>query len=173
MGSSRLELIPATVEFCQAETMGREAVAKSLGARVPASWPPPVFEPDDVARIRRQLETDPATRGWTLHYVLLRAATSGGERALLGVAGFTGPPTVDGKVEIGYAIASEHQRRGYATEAVEALVSAAFRDPRVVVVTATTYPALEASIGVLRKVGFVRAGGEASDGTIRYERRRQ
>lgn len=172
METERLELIPATIEFCEAEACGRAALKACLGARVPRSWPPPVFEPDDVARIRTQLEADPTIGTWTLHYVLARPGSTAEGRSLVGVAGYTGPPTPEGRVEIGYAIASEHQRRGYATEGVDALVRAAFRDPRVVVVNATTYPTLEPSIGVLTKNGFVRSGSEAADGTIRYVRRR-
>ena len=157
MKTERLELIPATVELCEAETRGRAALEACFGARVPTSWPPPVFEPADVARIRAQLEADPTIGSWTLHYILARPGATAEGRSLVGIAGYTGPPTAEGRVEIGYAIASEHQRRGYATEAVDALVRAAFRDPRVVVVSATTYPTLEPSIGVLTKNGFMRA----------------
>lgn len=173
MRARRLDLVPATVELCEAEAKGRDAVAARLGAEVPASWPPPVFEPDDVARIRRQLQADAHASEWTLHYVLLRAADSDQEPALVGVAGYTAPPTAEGEVEIGYAIAAEYQRCGYATEAVEALLARAFEHPQVLVVTAKTFPTLRPSIGVLMKTGFVRAGGEGADGTIRYERRRR
>jgi RimJ/RimL family protein N-acetyltransferase len=168
-----LDLVPATVELCEAEARGRGAVAECLDAEIPASWPPPVFEPDDVARVRRQLEAEGGSGEWLLHYVLLRAVSSDQKPALVGVAGYTGPRTVEGEVEIGYAIAVEHQRRGYATEAVETLVARAFEDPRVVVVAAKTFPTLQPSIGVLVKTGFIRAGAEGADGTIRYERRRR
>jgi hypothetical protein len=47
-----------------------------------------------------------------------------------------------GAVEIGYAIAPEHQRRGYATEAVQALLSQAFDHVEVVVVPAVSRPRL-------------------------------
>ena len=90
----------------------------------------------------------------------------------MGVAGYAGPPTEEGVIEIGYAITTEYQRRGYATEAVKALVSRAFEDSRVSVIGANTYPALEPSIRVLEKAGFVRVGNEAESGVIRYERRR-
>lgn len=165
-------MVPADITLCEAETRGRAALEACLGASVPASWPPAVFEPDDVARIRTQLEADPTIGSWTLHYVVARPGATLERRCLVGVAGYTGPPTAEGRVEIGYAIASEHQRRGYATEAVDALVRTAFGDLRVVVVSATTYPTLEPSIGVLTKNGFVRVGSEAADGTVRYERRR-
>ncbi len=153
MRARRLDLVPATVELSEAEARGRDAVAACLDAEVPASWPPPVFEPDDVARIRRQLEADDGAGEWLLHYVLLRAVGSDQQPALVGVAGYTAPPTAEGEVEIGYAIAAEYQRFGYATEAVESLLARAFEDPQILVVTAKTFPTLQPSIGVLRKTG--------------------
>jgi RimJ/RimL family protein N-acetyltransferase len=90
----------------------------------------------------------------------------------VGVAGYAGPPSADGAVEVGYAIAVEHQRQGYATEAVRALVTEAFQDPGIVVVKATTYQSLEPSIGVLRKSGFLLADRDPATGLLRYERRR-
>jgi ribosomal-protein-alanine N-acetyltransferase len=167
--TERLRLIPATVELCDAEAHGPEAVYRALRARGPGSWPPPVFEPDDVERIRRQLEADPAAEGWTLHYVLLRESVGRAEHELIGVAGYAGPPTEEGVVEVGYAVAEEYQRRGYATEAVKALVALAFEDSRVRVIRAHTYPALAPSIRVLEKAGFVRVGEQLESGVIRYE----
>ena len=172
MITERLELIPATTDLCEAEARGPEAVGQALRVRVPASWPPPVLEPNDVERLRRQLERDPATGAWTLHYLVLRSPVAGGPRELVGVAGYAGPPSAEGAVEVGYAIAAEHQRRGYATEAVQALVTGAFHHAEVVVVTATTYAALGPSIGVLWKTGFALVGREPATGLLRYEHRR-
>src|SRR5581483_11086787 len=103
-----------SIELCDAELNGPAAVAAALGVSVPSEWPPPVFEADDVERVRRQL----ATGGGdvcTLYYIVLRSHRA--KRELVGVAGFVGAPTPDGVVEIGYAILGPHQRRGYATEA--------------------------------------------------------
>jgi RimJ/RimL family protein N-acetyltransferase len=69
-------------------------------------------------------------------------------------------------------VAAEHQRRGYASEAVRALIERAFADGRVNVVVATTYPTLEPSIGVLLKAGFVFVGSHPETGIVRYEIRR-
>ena len=171
MTTERLTLIPATVALCDAEQRGATAVAQALGATVPASWPPAVFEPDDVARVRRQLVTDPAAGHWTLYY-LLRQAESGGELpALIGIAGYLAPPTPDGAVEIGYAIGEESQRMGFATEAVQALLADAFA-AGVRVVVATTYASLHPSIRVLEKSGFVEASRVPGTGLIRFERQR-
>jgi RimJ/RimL family protein N-acetyltransferase len=117
------------------------------------------------------LTADPTLGIWTLHYVL-RRASSDAERALVGVAGFGGAPGADGVVDIGYAIAGEHQRQGYATEAVNALLALAFADPRVLRVGATTYATLRPSIGVLQKTGFTEISHDVSTGFMRFERER-
>ena len=172
MVTERLQLIPATVALCQAELIGREAVARALGAAVPISWPPPVLERDDVERIHRQLASDPRARVWTLHYLLRASPGADDLPALVGVAGFGGPPSPEGEVQIGYAVALEHQGRGYATEAVTALIARAFEDPGVTVVVATTFPTLASSIGVLRKTGFMHVGDDRDTLLMRFERRR-
>ena len=171
MITGRLTLIPATVALCDAEGRGAAAVGLALGATVPASWPPPVFEPDDVARVRRQLVADPAAGRWTLHYLLRQAKLEGDLPALIGIAGYVAPPTRDGAVEIGYAISDEFQRAGFATEAVQALLTDAFA-AGVRVVVATTYASLHPSIRVLEKSGFVETSHVPATGLMRFERQR-
>jgi RimJ/RimL family protein N-acetyltransferase len=98
--------------------------------------------------------------------------TGTSQHALVGVAGYFGRPTADGVVEIGYAIAVEHQGRGYATEAVDALLDRAFADPNVRVVVATTYAMLKPSIQVLEKTGFIVVSHTTETGLLRFEQRR-
>ena len=167
--SERLALVPASVALCDAEDRGAADLGQELGAVVPSTWPPPVFEPDDVARVRRQLIADPTTDRWTPHYVLRLPASAGELPALVGVAGWVAPPTGDGVVEIGYAIVPEFQRAGLATEAVRMLLGNAFADRRVRVVVATTYASLHPSIRVLQKSGFVEALHERETGLMRFE----
>jgi [ribosomal protein S5]-alanine N-acetyltransferase len=76
------------------------------------------------------------------------------DNAVVGSCGFKGPPTPDGVVEIAYGVAPEHQGKGYATEAAQALVSYAFSHSRVRVVRAHTLPQANASTRVLAKCGF-------------------
>lgn len=172
MLTDRLDLIAATLELCEAEVAGRAALAASLRARVPEAWPPPVFEAEDVARVRDQLGAHPALAEWTLYYILLRPTVDNSTASLIGIAGFVGPPTTEGVVEIGYAILPDFQRNGYATEAVTALISRAFADPAVERITATTYETLQPSIGVLQKTGFLLVGGPDAKGIMRFERSR-
>jgi RimJ/RimL family protein N-acetyltransferase len=91
------------------------------------------------------------------------------ERTLIGTAGYKGPPTEDGTVEVGYGIVTDHRRRGYASEAMRALVARAFRLPGVRRVIAETLPELTPSIGVLRKGGFALIGEGSEPGVIRFE----
>ena len=91
----------------------------------------------------------------------------------VGRCGFKGPPTADGTVEIAYGIDVDHQGRGYATEAAEALVCAAFESGRVHLVRAHTLPEENASTRVLRKCGFSFVGEviDPEDGKVwRWER---
>jgi ribosomal-protein-alanine N-acetyltransferase len=118
------------------------------------------------------METDPTNRARTPHDVLLQPATVSEPAKLVGVAGDAGPPAADGVVNIGYAIAAEHQRRGYATEAVGAVAAQGFLDPRVEAVWARAYPTLGPSLGVLRKTGFADVTSDPASGVVVYERRR-
>jgi RimJ/RimL family protein N-acetyltransferase len=70
--------------------------------------------------------------------------------------------TAPDQVEIGYAIASSVQGRGYASAAVAALVAQARADPRIEVLVGHTPLDRPASGTVLRKAGFV-AVGEVDD----------
>jgi [ribosomal protein S5]-alanine N-acetyltransferase len=101
---------------------------------------------------------------WIHGFVLLHRATE----SVIGKCGFTGPPGADGAVEIAYAVASEHQGKGFATEAAVALVSYAFGHEQVRVVRAHTLPEQNASTRVLTKCGFRRVGEvvDPNDGAV-------
>ena len=76
---------------------------------------------------------------------------------LVGSGGFVGPPD-HGVVEIGYEIAPEFRRRGYATAATRAMVAKAAVAGGVHTVIAHTLAHENPSTGVLRRVGFRFAG---------------
>jgi [ribosomal protein S5]-alanine N-acetyltransferase len=73
--------------------------------------------------------------------------------AVVGGVGFFGPPQ-DGEVEIGYGIVPSRQRRGYATEAVQAMVADILQLDSVRTVTANVDLDNPASIRVLEKSGL-------------------
>jgi ribosomal-protein-alanine N-acetyltransferase len=146
--TSRLQLVPATRALVELELSDRDRLADRLGVELAEDWPPEHHDADMLHLTRKALEDRDAV-GWWLHYIVPSAAT---RPTLVGTAGYKGPPT-DGVVEIGYSIVPSWRRHGFATEACQALVQAAWARGADVVL-AHTLPGLESSIGVLRKLGF-------------------
>ena len=104
--------------------------------------------------------TDPTDQAWGHRQVVERASG-----LVVGGIGFFGPPRASGEVEVGYGIVPSRQGRGYATEALQAMLAMAWADPRVTAVVAGTDPGNAASQRVLEKAGFRRI---ADDGEFRY-----
>jgi ribosomal-protein-alanine N-acetyltransferase len=164
--SERLELVPATVDLLSAALEGPSALEIALHTRVPPTWPPEFLDRPALEFTRDRLIDTPGDRQWWMYFVVLPAAD---ERILIGSAGYKGPPTEDGTVEVGYGIVTDHRRHGYASEATRGLVAWAFRLPEVRRVIAETLPELTPSIGVLRKCGFELIGEGSEPGVIRFE----
>jgi ribosomal-protein-alanine N-acetyltransferase len=164
--TERLELIPATTNLVSAALEGPAPLGSGLHARVPATWPPEFLDRPALEFTRDRLAEAPGDGSWWMYFLVLPTAD---ERVLVGTAGYKGPPTPDGTVEVGYGIVTEHQRRGYASEAVRGLVARAFAAPGVRRVIAETLPELTPSIGVLRKCGFELIGEGSEPGVIRFE----
>jgi RimJ/RimL family protein N-acetyltransferase len=142
---------------------GRESLAAALGVDVPASWPPDLYGARAMHFALQEL-AECAEHGWSFWYVV----TGDDPGELAGICGFKGWPDERGSVEIGYSILACHQRRGYATEAVQRLVSWAFAHHNVNEVSAETLPHLSQSIRVLEKNGFRKTGAGSEAGVIRY-----
>lgn len=164
--TERLELTPATDDLLAAALEGEGPLAAGLGAIVPPSWPPEFLDPPALEFTRDRLAESTDGGDWWMYFIVLPSAA--GERVLIGTAGYKGPPA-DGTVEVGYGIVTDHQRRGYASEAVRGLVARAFKVPEVRRVIAETLPELTASIGVLRKCLFELIGEGSEPGVIRFE----
>jgi RimJ/RimL family protein N-acetyltransferase len=165
--TERLELVPATVELVRAALDGEPVLAARLGVVVPATWPPEYLDPPALEFAMARLAEGPEQAGWWFYFVVLARGATG--RTLIGCAGYKGPPSPDGTVEVGYGIVREHHRQGYASETVRALLERAFAVPGVQRVIAETLPELIPSIGVLRKSGFRFIGDGAEPGVIRFE----
>ncbi len=168
--TERLQLVAVTLELARAELADAQRLAKLLGAHVPPSWPPPLNDERTQRWTVDALAAHPEQAGWFAWYFLHRHASSGehAELRLIGCGGFTGPPTPDGTVEIGYAIVPECHRFGFAPEAVRALVAWAWTHREVQRVRAQTLPALRPSIRVLEKCGFQSVGAGSEEGAIAY-----
>lgn len=163
--AERLVLIAATVELLSAEMENFAVFHEKVGAEVPASWPPDLYDRPAQEWMHGYLLKNPDAAGWGLWYILLR----GQPETLIGTCGYKGKPSADGAVEIGYSILPEFQRKGYAAEAAGALVDRAFAHPEINRVTAETFPEHLPSIRVLEKNGFVMAGAGSEPGVLRFE----
>jgi len=163
----RLKLIAATLETALAETRDRLELSALLGASIPPGWPPPLNDEKSAQFFVDVLRKHPERSGWMMWYFVLDRP---GGRTAIGNGGFKGPP-VDGAVEVGYSIMEEVQGRGYATEAVSALLEWAYAHGAERVV-AQTFPELHASQKVLQKLGFHLTKGAHTPGALRYEKLR-
>ncbi len=162
--TSRLRLIPATATLTDLEIEHLAQFFEQLEVEPASDWPSA-----NLARalpfFREQLREDALLVGWLAWYWLLD--TPAGTQ-LVGGGGFKGAPS-DGMVEIGYETRSAFRRRGIATEAVSAQVNWALAHADVNVVVAETREDNKASIGVLEKIGFKRAGKPSESGLYRFE----
>jgi len=164
--TERLELIPATVELTRAALAGAAPLGAALAATVPRGWPPQYLDVSALQCTLDRLIEMPEQADWWMYFVVLPDGPSG--RTLVGTAGYKGPPSDGGTVEVGYGIVPDYQRRGYASEAVRGLLARAFGVPGVQQAIAETLPELTPSIGVLRKCGFQLVGEGSEPGVIRF-----
>jgi len=165
----RLELRPLTPAFLDATLRDdREAMAAILGASVPPDWPG-----DAPVELWRRRAAEAEALPWLARAIVRRVEgerdlAHEGTAAMVGHAGFHLPPGdpvigrwAPGGVEVGYRVFTAHQRRGYATETLRALVAFA-REQGVRHILAVTSTGNAPSIAVLRRCNF-RYGGRIED----------
>lgn len=171
--TARLDLVTATPQHVLVAledfAKGTTKLGGLLAAEIPASWPPRELDEHAHRHILDALHRGPAQLGWWMRYVVLHHGPDA-RPLLVGTVGLKGLPQ-DGKVEIGYSIVDDQQRRGFATEATAALVDWAFEHDDVDEVFAQTLPELEPSIGVLRKLAFTPAEPR-EEGTLCFTKSR-
>ena len=147
-----------TPAFIEALLEGRsDEAAESLDVALPADplgFPARRFLEYRLGQLRR----DPGVQRWLARAIVLR----GEGRTMIGSVGFHGEPGVNSAdagdaVEIGYAILPAYRGRGYAAEAVEALLGWA-RGQGLSHFVASVAPDNEPSLAIIRKLGFVRTG---------------
>ncbi len=149
--SERIDLIGTPLPWLRAIADGGDALATLSGLSVADTLVPDVDRPafDFFAGLVEQGRL-PARWG-----SLLVQKRDTGE--IIGSAGFTGPPS-EGTVEIGYSMAPAFRKQGFAREAAARLVEQAFIDTRVNCVLAHTLAIENASVAILRRLGFVFIG---------------
>jgi ribosomal-protein-alanine N-acetyltransferase len=153
LSGPRLDLVACDLALLEMILNDRPALAAALNATVPDGWP---VSPEVQPLFRDFLKSDPSASGWLAYAAILRS-----ERLVVGDVGFLGPPDPAGSVEIGYSVVAGRRGRGYASEMVGILIRWAFEDERVCRISAHTDSDNEASMKVLEKNGFERAGASA------------
>jgi len=122
----RLDLTPMSADEIDALLAGDASRLNALtGARFREPAPPP-YMADALPVVRDRLRARPAEAPWWNWLIVDRAS---GEA--VGSVAFGGPVGQDGAVLVGYAMYADYEGRGYATEAVRALVGWAFGQPGV------------------------------------------
>ncbi|MDX2005860.1 MAG: GNAT family N-acetyltransferase [Meiothermus sp.] len=169
LDTSRLLILQTTLEVVEKRLLQDQFTATLQGLEVhfPPEWPGdalPVF-----AGWAEYLRQNPQAEDWG--GILVERAT----RTAVGQMGCKGLPDLEGTVEIGYGLNPSVWGRGYATEAVQALVAWLWQQNRVKKIKAETQVENLASRRVLEKCGFVQEGTrqDPEDGAlIVWEHRR-
>ena len=142
--------------FLEASLAGDRARMEALlGARVPLDWPEEQYARLWLGWLRER----PELERW-----LARALVLQDERRMVGHAGFhsaPAPPYLDaylpGAIEIGYTVFAADRRRGYAREAVVALMAFARREqPALTGFVASIAPSNTPSLALVRGLGFAK-----------------
>lgn len=158
--TARLELRPLPAPAAHALPADRETSARLLDAKLPAEWP----HDDLLDVLPLQGASTPETAPYGIWVLIERRS-----RTVVGDAGFLGPPGEDETIEIGYSVVPDRRGRGYATEAVSALVAWALEQPGVSGVVARCTPHNTPSVRLLERLGFRRTGVEAEHVRWRIE----
>jgi RimJ/RimL family protein N-acetyltransferase len=143
---SQLKLVDATLALLNAAVEGREALETLLQVSIAEGWE---GFPEALPVLQASYHGSPEPRPWG-SLLFIRTDVP----VLVGLGGFKGPPSAEGVVEIGYAIAPAHRGQGLATDAVAQMIQRAFADAAVRAVDAHTLGCDNPSTRVLQRSGF-------------------
>lgn len=133
--TERLEIIPCTQESAQI------AVEQSYD------------NGPQISMSLEMLKADATSLGWGTWLVVEKR-----NGKVIGDIGFKGKPDADNQVEVGYGFLKEHWNKGYATEAVGAIMQWAFATGLVEVIIAETLLDNYGSMRVLEKLDMKKVG---------------
>lgn len=165
LSTPRLILLGADEASLRAELRSHEALAIAIDSNVPAAWPPEHHDLGVIEWVLRSLDLLAPNDPWRFFYMVLSIP-----RTLIGTCGFKRAPDENGCVEVGYSVLQQFRCRGYASEAVKALMNVAFARGASEV-AAETFPSWASSLRVMEKCGMTRVGVGSESGTVRYSKR--
>jgi RimJ/RimL family protein N-acetyltransferase len=129
-------------------------VERQLAAPIGAGWEDGVPAEYRLA----QLAADPTEQPWLVRAMVLREP-----RRVVGSIGFHAPPDDRGRVEVGYGVVAAERRRGYAREALHALLDWAWATGRARTCVASVSPDNAPSLALIGAFGFQRVGEQIDE----------
>jgi RimJ/RimL family protein N-acetyltransferase len=157
--TQRLELRPLAAEAIEALLAGERARLTALtGADFPLPVAPPPYMAESLPVVRDRLRANPEEGDWW-NWLVIRQDN----REAVGSVAFGGKPDPAGAVLLGYAMYPEREGKGYATEAVRAMVEWAFAQPGVRIVRALAPVWNTPAVHVAEKVGMRPVGSYEDD----------
>jgi ribosomal-protein-alanine N-acetyltransferase len=166
-----IRLLAHTPEHLRTLLEGTDAYQSRFQIKVAEGVRDFLAGPEVSEEFLERLNGPAAADPWKDGFAVLHMA----DNTVIGLCSFTGPPSINGAVEIAYGIAPGYQNRGHAREAAQELIAYAFANERVRTVRAHTLPQNNASTRVLTKCGFALIGEvtHGDDGVVwRWERQR-
>lgn len=149
--TKRLKLIPMTYSFISKVLDDEKTAYEEFGIKSHDEWPS-----NDIKEILPFLlkslspTSDPDGFGAWLFIDKM-------DDSIIGDGGFKGAPNDKGSIDIGYNIVKSKRRKGYAFEAVSALIKWGLSHPDVQQITADCLIENTPSINLLKKLGMMEA----------------
>lgn len=154
-------LVPLLPEAIRYLLAGRRRAAEgAMRLEFPADFPAP--KDDRFLQVQLQrMEEAPRERDWGARLMVLKTTPT-----TIGRIGFHGSPAIIGRAELGYVIFPPWRRQGYATEAVQAMVSWAAAQGSSSVYLSIA-PDNQASLALAKRFSFQQVGVQEDefDGT--------
>jgi ribosomal-protein-alanine N-acetyltransferase len=160
----RLHMIPFTPERMKLAISDKAKLAEICNVQVPDDWPQADLA-EALPTMIEQAENEPIPADW--NGIIINKD----DRTIIGDMGLKGGPNEEGSADVGYSIIPEYRNHGYATEMLRGLISWAFIDKDIKVITADCLDDNIGSIRVLEKAGLHRVGAE--DNMLKWEIRRE
>jgi ribosomal-protein-alanine N-acetyltransferase len=151
--TNRLRLVPLSYEQLCLFKGNPEGLADNLGVDKIEPYDDPETAPHVEEAIQFWLENTkqhPLNFAWYTNWVIIHKDTS----CVIGGIGFSGFPQEDGKTMAGYGLNTKYFGKGYASEALRALIAWGFRFPELKAIMADTPIQNIGSQRVLSNNGF-------------------
>ena len=157
--TDRLEIFPLSADAIDALLQADDRRLRSLtGAAFPLPVAPPPYMAESLPVVRDRLRSGDRQAEWW-NWLIVRHDN----REVVGSVAFGGTPDAGGAVLIGYAMYPGREGKGYATEAVRAMVDWAFAQPGVKVVRALAPVWNTPAVHVAEKVGMRPVASDEDD----------